>query len=282
MIAPSHPGEKHSAPERTSGDSHFSLNKLPIKKKQNNSVRASAVQITFISLSAVLLTLGAASARNQFERKPTGTSAPLRNPHQGEAVSESSAAGKQTKTSKSLGAEFSPSHECVVVEGQRVRVAAQSISGTDAATQIVPRWVTTGSLATARDGHTATLLLNGKVLVAGGYPNGALSSAELYDPATGTWTPTGSMGTGRQFHTATLLSSGKVLVAGGVDSNFDGLSSAELYDPASGTWTATANMGHRRSQHTATLLSSGKVLVAIRRQRFAPSASGNMDRNMAA
>ena len=187
MIAPSHPGEKHSAPERTSGDSHFSLNKLPIKKKQNNSVRASAVQITFISLSAVLLTLGAASARNQFERKPTGTSAPLRNPHQGEAVSES-AAWKQTKTSKSLGAEFSPSHECVVVEGQRVRVAAQSISGTDAATH-------RSKVDNHRQPWHRTPLSHcdaaaqGKVLVAGGDPNGYLSSAELYDPATGRWTP---------------------------------------------------------------------------------------------
>ena len=61
-----------------------------------------------------------------------------------------------------------------------------------------PSWVSTGSLVTARTRHTATLLPNGKVLVAGGN-NGhhALSSAELYDPATGTWTATGSLGTAR-------------------------------------------------------------------------------------
>ena len=70
------------------------------------------------------------------------------------------------------------------------------------------------------DLHTATLLLSGKVLVAGG-SNGvdSLSSAELYDPATGIWSNTGSLHSARESHTATLLPSGKVLVAGGIRSN---------------------------------------------------------------
>ena len=77
-------------------------------------------------------------------------------------------------------------------------------------------WTATGSLATARDHHTATLLPNGKVLVAGGFNNSEhLASAELYDPASGTWTATGSLATARYGHTATLLPNGKVLVAGG-------------------------------------------------------------------
>ena len=91
---------------------------------------------------------------------------------------------------------------------------------------------TTGSLSTARSGYTATLLQNGKVLVAGGYnsTDGVLASAELYDPATGDWTATGSLATARRFHTATLLPNGKVLVAAGFDNNanLDGLVSAEL------------------------------------------------------
>jgi hypothetical protein len=95
-------------------------------------------------------------------------------------------------------------------------------------------WSSTGSLATARDSHTATLLPSGKVLVAGGNSRlGRLSSAELYDPATGTWMATGSLGTARFLHTATLLPSGKVLVAGGQGSS-GFLSSAELYDPGLG------------------------------------------------
>lgn len=121
-------------------------------------------------------------------------------------------------------------------------------------------WTATGSLGTARGGHTTTLLPNGKVLVAGGAGFGAGNSAELYDSATGTWTATGSMGTARYAPTATLLPSGQVLVAGGFDgSNY--LATAEVYDPANGTWATTSSMETARDFPTATLLPSGKVLV---------------------
>jgi len=93
-------------------------------------------------------------------------------------------------------------------------------------------WSTTGSLATGRANHTATLLPSGKVLVAGGEnSSGLLASAELYDPATGSWSTTGSLATARSGHTATLLPNGKVLVAGGFTST-GVLASAELYDTA--------------------------------------------------
>jgi N-acetylneuraminic acid mutarotase len=127
-------------------------------------------------------------------------------------------------------------------------------------------WTSVGNMETGRYGHTATLLANGKVLVAGGfggtngYSNTYLSSAELYDPATGVWTPTGSMGTAREDHTATLLTNGKVLVAGGY--NGAELASAELYDPTTGAWSPTRSLSSNRSGHTATLLTNGKVLVA--------------------
>jgi len=112
----------------------------------------------------------------------------------------------------------------------------------------------TGSMNVPRFAHTSTLLQNGKVLVAGGGgANG--TSAELYDPASGTWTVTGSLNRGRSYHTATLLLDGKVLVAGGG-------ASAELYDPASGTWTVTGSLTGSRLHHTAALLPNGKVLVA--------------------
>src|SRR5438067_13485368 len=78
------------------------------------------------------------------------------------------------------------------------------------------------------------MLLSGGVVVAGGeYDVSVLSSAELYDPASGTWTATGSLGTAREDHTATLLPNGKVLVAGG-NNGPAALSSAELYDPGLG------------------------------------------------
>lgn len=120
-----------------------------------------------------------------------------------------------------------------------------------------------GSLATARDDHTATLLPNTKVLVAGGgnAATGFLRSAELYDTATGAWTATGNMVFGRSGHTATLLINGKVLVAGGSRNGFT-LNSAELFDPVLGTWVVTGNLATARGYHTATLLPNGKVLVA--------------------
>ena len=124
-------------------------------------------------------------------------------------------------------------------------------------------WTATGSLATGRYAHTATLLPNGRVLVAGSWGDeGILASAELYDPASGTWTATGSLATARNLHTATLLPNGKVLVAGGQGIDYNPTASAELYDLVSGTWSPTGSLAAGRVDHTATLLPDGKVLVA--------------------
>jgi N-acetylneuraminic acid mutarotase len=125
-------------------------------------------------------------------------------------------------------------------------------------------WTATGSLATEREGHVATLLPNGKVLVAGGYKGSYLASAELYDPVSGSWTATGNLAVARVPGTVTLLPNDKVLVIGGFGSGgfTDVLASAELYDAASGNWTSTARLSTARQIHTATLLTNGQVLVA--------------------
>lgn len=123
----------------------------------------------------------------------------------------------------------------------------------------------TGSMAAPRAAATATLLNNGKVLVAGGTDaNGApLASAELYDPTARTFSATGSMAAARAHFAAALLPGGKVLVTGGLDASGNPLATAELYDPTAGTFSATkSEMTIKRASHTATLLNTGKVLVA--------------------
>ncbi len=126
-----------------------------------------------------------------------------------------------------------------------------------------PSWVATaGTMTSKRSHHVATLLANGKVLVAGGYDgSGALKSAELYDPATSTFAATGSMASARMRAEAVTLGSGKALIIGGNDQT-TGLASAELYDPAAGTFGGGGGMSTQRAgQHAATVLANGDVLV---------------------
>ncbi|MBN1209917.1 MAG: hypothetical protein JXB05_34015 [Myxococcaceae bacterium] len=116
-------------------------------------------------------------------------------------------------------------------------------------------WTLTGSLSLSKLLHTATLLPNGQVLVAGGYN----LTTELYDPATRTWIRTGDNVTTHLSGTATLLPNGKVLMTGG--GVYANTPTAELYDPAAGTWTVAAPLTTTRFYHTATLLQDGRVLV---------------------
>jgi N-acetylneuraminic acid mutarotase len=131
-------------------------------------------------------------------------------------------------------------------------------------------WTSTGSMAVARRSHTATLLPDGRVVVAGGEGLGGarLASAELYDPASGTWSAADSMATGRFLHTATLLPHGRVLVAGGITSAGPGtdliIDTAEIYRAhrhGTGDWRLTDSLNEPRALHAATALPSGDVLV---------------------
>jgi galactose oxidase-like protein/Kelch motif protein len=119
-------------------------------------------------------------------------------------------------------------------------------------------------MKTARDYHTATLLRNGKVLVAGGYsgPLGTvvLASTELYDPATNRWSEAAPMLVPHASHTAALLPDGKVLVASGRSSAEDTVE-AETYDPANNVWSKAGNLAVARTGATAIVLTGGKVLV---------------------
>jgi len=116
-------------------------------------------------------------------------------------------------------------------------------------------------MTVARYLHTATLLQNGQVLIAGGDgSNGSqLASAELYNPKTKTFSATGSMAHTRDAATATLLNNGNVLVAGGVQGT--GVNTAEIYNPSTGTFSEAGNMSQGRYAHAATLMPDGSVLI---------------------
>jgi hypothetical protein len=143
-------------------------------------------------------------------------------------------------------------------------------------------WSSAGSMSEPRGIHTATLLPDGRVLVASGVKStvpssigldnpwsGALDTSELYDPATGLWTQTGRLGDG-QFglfgHVAALLPDGRVLIAGGWmlwgRTWIGSVQGAGIYDPATGGWSETATMSTGRANPSATLLPDGRVLVA--------------------
>jgi hypothetical protein len=134
----------------------------------------------------------------------------------------------------------------------------------------------TGSMTIPRAAHTATLLTNGKVLIAGGVQTATevpgpdyidlvtpTLTAELYDPATGAFTPTGSMSIARYSHAATLLADGRVLISGGAIQapQTQTTNTAEIYDPVTGSFSLTAPMKYSHECQQSVLLSNGQVLV---------------------
>lgn len=127
------------------------------------------------------------------------------------------------------------------------------------------RFVSGPSMAGARDGHTATTLPDGDVLVIGGYQaegTPPLATAERYDAETGRFEPAGELATGRGAHAAVLLADGRVLVVGGWSGPRTFVASAEVWDPQTSSFSAAGSMAIRRAAHTATVLPDGRVLVA--------------------
>ena len=174
--------------------------------------------------------------------------------------------GKWTKTG-SMNYKRS-SHTATLLPDGRVLVAGgQTADDTRASAELYDpatgKWTQTGSLTESRRRFAATILQDGKVLVAGGdhvNPGFAiLTSAEIYDPATGTWTKT-AMKYEHPNDTATLLQDGRVIVAG-QELPHDPPGNVEIYDPVTGLWTETGSLNYRRHWHTATLLDYGAVLV---------------------
>ena len=168
-------------------------------------------------------------------------------------------------------------HSATLLQDGRVLIAGgQDLSALKTAEIFNPAtgtWSRTGDLNFARIGHAATRLLDGRVLVVRGQygddpwegegVNGDVTSAEVYDPLTGTWVVTASPGAANG--TATLLPSGKVLVVGGILGGFTPdwrvLADSEVFDPDIDAWTETMPLAAAHAGHTATLLPNGKVLV---------------------
>ena len=125
---------------------------------------------------------------------------------------------------------------------------------------------TSGALSGPRHGLSATTLLDGRVLVAGGSPpiqvgGGPLATAELFDPTTGTFAPTGPMVVPREHHQAVRLADGRVFVLGGGGGETMDLASAEIYDPATGSWTLAGTTPVPRFAAAITALTDGRILV---------------------
>ncbi|WP_437306851.1 kelch repeat-containing protein [Sorangium sp. So ce388] len=172
--------------------------------------------------------------------------------------------GKMLHARASHTATLLPSGK-VLVAGGRYAQFNEGYTPLDSAELYDPEtdtWTDAGQMLYARAEHTATRLLSGEVLVAGGYPvDFGDGNVELYVPETNSWTLTGPMNVARAEHAATLLPSGEVLVSGGLNT-IGSLDSVELYHPESGVWTLTAPMYQGRRHHTMTSLLNGEVLAA--------------------
>lgn len=148
--------------------------------------------------------------------------------------------------------------------GQDVTTATSEIYSTASNS-----WLTTSSMAVARQTPQAVLLPSGKVLVCGGLTGASmggyavLQSVELYDPSTNQWEVVSPMMSPRNAHTATLMPNGTVVVVGGlVDTAGSALATVEAYDPADDTWFPLPSIQYARYQHLAVLAGDTLLVVA--------------------
>lgn len=144
-------------------------------------------------------------------------------------------------------------------------LSAKAVRALDSVEMLVDgQWRSMPPLRTARAKHTATVLPDGQVLVAGGVGNSlqAFAKVELWDPAQRQWLPRAALHTPRYGHTATLLTDGRVLVTGGINAQEEVLNTTELYDPTTDTWADGPPLPEHLQGHTALRQPDGRVLLA--------------------
>jgi lysophospholipase L1-like esterase len=223
--------------------------------------------LTVLPSGQALLAGGArAGGSSSAETHSITTAAELYDPSQGKWSATGAMAVPRLLHTATLLESGADAGEVLVTGGEDS--PSQSVASAELYDPTTGAWSPTGSMATERAGHTATLLPSGKVLVVGGN-FGKGPAAELYDPSTGSFSPTEAMPVDPSFHTATLLErgadAGDVLITGGIASASGGYTqtaAAELYDPSTDTWSQTGSLLTARDLATATLLPSGEVLIA--------------------
>lgn len=124
------------------------------------------------------------------------------------------------------------------------------------------RFTSTSNLREARVGHREVPLLDGSILIIGGWArDGATASIEHFDPTTGRFSVHGQLLDARDGFSATPLLDGTILIAGGYAGTMQRKASAEIYDPRTRRSTAVSDMTTPRMAHTSTLLPDGRVLI---------------------
>ena len=162
-----------------------------------------------------------------------------------------------------------PSNKVLIAGGSSDRYCyLNAFASSEIYDPVANTWSAGGAMTIPRVGHTATLLLGGSVLAAGGFTGGNSGSfpvqTERYNPTTNTWSASGALSIGRTGHTATFLpGNGSVLLTGGqAFANVTAV--AEIYNPTTTTWELTGSMALQRHHHTASLYTSaGKTYVLV-------------------
>jgi MYXO-CTERM domain-containing protein len=154
-----------------------------------------------------------------------------------------------------------------VVTGGQTELIFQTFDATTSVEIYNPAtntWTTAAPMAGARFDHAATLLNDGRLLIAGGTTDNAnaFSSAEIYNPANNTWSSAGALATARHDYSLTLLADGRALAVGGVNGSGTTITNAEVYNPMTNSWSTVSSISGARAGHSANRLGGGSVLIA--------------------